>query len=56
MASLRSVMVLGFPENTRIETFTRSVNFARKNVRVKKYMELNGGHIEHIALEYTKTG
>ena len=49
-------MVLGFPEKTRIEIYTRSVKLPRKNVRLKKCMELNGGHLEHIALEYTKTG
>ena len=34
----------------------QSVKSARENVRLKKYTELNGGHLEHIGLEYTKTG
>ena len=59
MVSLKSVTVLGFPEYTRIEVCTRSVKFARENVLLKKCTELNGGqlnggHLEHIALEYKK--
>ena len=52
-------MVLGFPEYTPIEMCTWSVckdvmnNFV---LRLKKCTELNGGHLEDIALEYTKTG
>ena len=49
-------MVLGFPEYTRIEISKRPVKFASENRRLKKYMGLNGGHLEHIALEYIKTG
>ena len=51
MASLRSVMVLGFHKCTQIKIYTRCVKFARKNVRLKKYTELNGVHLEHMALE-----
>ena len=46
----------GLPEYTRIEICTRPVKFARENVSLKECTELNGGHLEHIALEYTKTG
>ena len=59
MASLSSVVVLGFPEYTQIEICTRSVckdvmdNFV---LRLKKCTELNGGHLEHIALENRKAG
>ena len=44
-------MILGFPEYTRIEICTGFVKFARENVRLKKCMDLNGGHLEHIAVE-----
>ena len=51
MASLRSVMVLCFPEYTQIEICMCSackdvmVNFV---LRLKKCAELNGGHLEHM--------
>ena len=59
MASLRSKVVLGFPEYTQIEICTRSVckdvmgNFV---LCLKKCTELNCGHLEHIALENRKAG
>ena len=56
MASFRSMMTLDFPEYTLIEFCTWSVKFAREDVRLKKCTELNGGQLEHIALEYTKIG
>ena len=48
ISSLMSVMVLGFPEYTRIEICTPSMckdvmdNFV---LRVKKCTDLNGGHL-----------
>ena len=44
-------MVLGVHEYEQIKIHTRSVKFARENVRLKKCVELNGGHLEHIVLE-----
>ena len=53
MASLRSVMVLGFPGYMRFEICTRSVfkgvmdleNFV---LSLKKCTKLNGGHLVHM--------